>query len=257
MNQGIYKIINVVNNKFYIGSAVDLKRRRIRHFSELRVNKHNNKHLQAAWNKYGEAAFTFAVIELVSDKAKLLATEDKWLKKYVGKEYCYNIGITASAPSLGMCGELSPTWGYKHTEEAKAKIAKASKERVQTPEEKEKRRLSMVGRVVSPEHKAKISNTLSGEGNYWYGKKRPEHGGKVSKKVFAMPDGIMFASLKEALEYYDIKMPTLRRALKAGTSITKGKLTGYTFKYVGQFATQTPTDIALINAKKSNKLIKM
>ena len=42
MARGIYKIINVINNKFYVGSAVDLKRRRTRHFSELRTGKHNN-----------------------------------------------------------------------------------------------------------------------------------------------------------------------------------------------------------------------
>ena len=54
MARGIYKIINVVNNKFYVGSAVDLKRRKTRHFSELRTGKHNNRYLQSSWDKYGE-----------------------------------------------------------------------------------------------------------------------------------------------------------------------------------------------------------
>jgi len=63
MASGIYKIINVVNNKFYIGSSVDLRKRKSKHFSELRHNKHNNKHLQRAWDKYGEASFVFVVVE--------------------------------------------------------------------------------------------------------------------------------------------------------------------------------------------------
>jgi hypothetical protein len=43
-------------------------------------------------------------------------------REHVGKEYCYNLGIDATAPMIGMGGELSPTWGYKHTDEAKEKI---------------------------------------------------------------------------------------------------------------------------------------
>ena len=139
MSRGIYKIINVVNNKFYVGSAVDLKRRRVRHFSELRTNKHNNKHLQAAWNKYGEASFIFVVVEEVGDDINLLDVEDKWLKGCVGKDYCYNIGVTATAPMLGAFRELSPTWGYTHTEEAKLKIGAASKIRIQSEEEKDRK----------------------------------------------------------------------------------------------------------------------
>ena len=111
MAMGIYKIINVVNNKFYIGSAVNFSRRKTRHFSELRTGKHNNSKLQNAWNKYGELAFVFVVVEEVTDKALLLETENRWLKEHVGNDYCYNLGADATAPMLGFGGELSPTWG--------------------------------------------------------------------------------------------------------------------------------------------------
>lgn len=246
MARGIYKIINVVNNKFYIGSAVNLSRRRARHFSELRNNRHKNGILQNAWLKYGEQAFVFVVVEELPDDADLLAAENVWLKEHVGKDYCYNLGVDATAPSLGMCGELSPTWGRKHTEEAKAKIAAASAARVQTEEEKAKRRKSMQGHHISAATKAKISATLSGEGNFWYGKKRPDHAAKVSKTVFSVRDGIMFPSLQAALQYYDIKMPTLRRALASGKPISRGKLTGYAFQY-GGITTPTEQDLNLIN----------
>ena len=89
MARGIYKIINVINNKFYVGSAVDLKRRKTRHFSELRTGKHNNRYLQASWNKYGEQAFVFVIVEELNPEADLLVAENVWLKEHVGKEYCY------------------------------------------------------------------------------------------------------------------------------------------------------------------------
>jgi group I intron endonuclease len=235
MARGIYKIINVVNNKFYVGSAVDLKRRKTRHFSELRNGKHNNKHLQAAWLKYGEQAFVFVVVEALPDDADLLAAENVWLKEHVGKDYCYNIGVDATAPHLGMSGPLSPTWGRKHTEDVKLRIGVASKARVQSEEEKTKRRATMRGKPQSAEVRAKISATLMGEGNFWFGKKRPDHGAKVSKAV-EVRDGKgnveIFPSIAKLREELEIKPPTVNRALKSGQPLSRGPLKGWSFKYV-------------------------
>ena len=61
--KGIYKIINIINNKIYIGQSVDIKRRWNDHKSELRRNSHHNIYLQQSWNKYGEENFKFEVIE--------------------------------------------------------------------------------------------------------------------------------------------------------------------------------------------------
>lgn len=235
MARGIYKIINVVNNKFYVGSAVDLKRRKTRHFSELRTGKHNNRHLQAAWFKYGEQAFIFAVVEELPDDADLLAAENVWLKEHVGKDYCYNLGVDATAPMLGVGGEQSPTWGYKHSPENLLRIGVASKARVQTEEEKAKRRATMRGKPQPAEVRAKISATLSGEGNFWYGKKRPDHGAKVSKAVEAIsPEGevLRYASIAALREAAGIKPPTANRALKSGKPLARGPYKGWRFKYV-------------------------
>lgn len=234
MTMGIYKIINVVNNKFYIGSAVNFSRRKTRHFSELRTGKHNNRYLQAAWNKHGETAFIFVVVEKVKDKSMLLEVENRWLKEHVGKDYCYNLGVDATAPMLGMSGELSPTWGRQHTDEDKAKIGAASKARIQSNEEKAKRRATMKGHEVSITTRAKISAALSGEGNYWHGKKRPEHGAKVSKPVlFIGPDSneTRYVSISELREATGMKPPTVNRALKSGKPITRGKFTGFSILY--------------------------
>lgn len=236
MNQGIYKITNTVNDNFYIGSAVNLKRRHTRHFSELRNQKHNNKRLQAAWNKYGEKSFVFTIVELVEDKKDLYEAEDKWLNGHVGKAYCYNLGTADISPMLGMSGEKSPTWGYKHTPESKAKIAAASKGRKPSAETLAKRSAKLKGRVISTEQRLQISRTLSGEGNYWYGKKRPDHGAKVSKAVMLLyPDSgeaIKFPSISILRAQTGMTPPTVNRALKSGRPITRGKFTGFSIVYV-------------------------
>ena len=235
MTRGIYKIINVVNNKFYVGSAENFTRRKRVHWWMLRRGTHGNKHLQAAWGKYGEQAFTFAIVEELPEGVDVLAAENIWLKEHVDKEYCYNIATDATAPTTGWSGEKNPMWGktFAHTEEAKAKIAAASKARVQTDEEKVKRRKSMRGHHVAASTKAKISATLSGEGNYWHGKKRPDHGAKVSRAVIVKrPDGeTVYPSIAALREELGIKPPTVNRALKSGLPLTRGKYVGWQFLY--------------------------
>lgn len=234
MSRGIYKIINIVNNKFYVGSAVNLQRRRSRHFSELRTGVHNNRHLQAAWNKYGEEAFIFVVVEEAQPLDNILELEDKWLKDHAGKDYCYNIGVTALAPMLGMTKTLSPTWGYKHTEEAKAKIGSSSKGRIPSKETIEKRRKSMRGRQVTSATRAKIRLKLTGEGNYWYGKKRPDHGAKVSKAVIYIDaKGVAheYASIQALRDARGLKPSTVNRTIKSGKCIAKGPHAGCCIRY--------------------------
>ena len=239
MAQGIYKIINVVNNKFYVGSAVDFKRRKTRHFSELRTKKHNNSKLQNAWNKYGEQAFVFVIVEDLPEGVDLLAAENVWLKEHVGKEYCYNIGFDATAPMLGVSGELSPTWGYKHTDENKAIIAAASVGRKQDAETILKKTQHLIGKPKSAVVRAKISATLSGEGNYWHGKKRPDHGAKVSRAIEVYKDGVLvkvYGSIKALRDEMNMTPPTVNRALKSGNQIVRGNFVGYSFKYLAPTA---------------------
>jgi group I intron endonuclease len=235
MARGIYKIINIVNNKFYVGSAVDLKRRKARHFSELRNNRHNNGKLQNAWLKYGEQAFIFVVVEELPADADLLAAENVWLKEHVGKDYCYNIGADATAPMLGMAGEQSPTWGYKHSPENIEVIRAASTGRTHTPEDIEKIRRHWVGKPKPAAVRAKISATLSGEGNFWYGKKRPDHGVKVSRAVETTDSGgnvTVYPSIQALREALKLKPPTVNRALKSVKPLTRGPFKGWVFKYV-------------------------
>ena len=235
MNQGIYKIINAVNNKFYVGSAVNLRKRKARHFSELRTGKHKNRHLLAAWNKYGEQAFVFIVVELVEDRTQLLAAENRWLKEHVGKDYCYNIGTDATAPSLGMSGELSPTWGLKRTIEQLAAQSWTGKKH--TPESRDKIRQYLLGKPKSAAVRAKISASLSGEKHFNYGKPRSDaFKAKVSRAVDAVsPAGetTSFPSIAALREAFGLKPPTVNRAVKSEKPLTRGPYRGWLFRYVG------------------------
>lgn len=240
MARGIYKIINVVNNKFYVGSAEVFARRKRIHWWRLRRGDHANAKLQAAWNKYGETSFIFVIVEEHEEGTDILAAENVWLKEHVGKDYCYNLATDATAPTTGWSGEKNPMWGktFTHTEEAKAKISAASKAQVQSDETKAKRRKTMQGHYVAPSTRAKISATLSGEGNYWYGKKRPEHGAKVSKAVMLLgpsDDGVTYPSISALREQTGMKPPTVNRALKSGKPIKRGKFTGFSILYVDTY----------------------
>jgi group I intron endonuclease len=237
MTRCIYKIINAINNKFYVGSAVNFEKRKARHLWRLRRGDHANKHLQAAWQKYGEKAFVFAVVQAVAEHEDLLAAENVWLFEHVGKDYCYNIATDATAPQTGMFGDKNAMWGktFQHTDDAKKRIGAASKIRVQSKEEKQKRRKTLKGHVVHSETRLKISAKLSGEGNYWYGKKRPDHGAKVSRQVVVTdPTGnaTTYPSISTVREALQLTPPTVNRALKSGKPITRGKFTGWSFKYV-------------------------
>lgn len=56
---GIYAIVNLVNNKQYIGSTENLRFRFNAHKRLLREQKHHSYKLQRAYNKYGEGCFEF------------------------------------------------------------------------------------------------------------------------------------------------------------------------------------------------------
>ena len=81
MDSGIYCIFNKSNGKIYVGQSVQLKTRISQHKSELNFNNHSNKHLQSAWNKYGEDAFDFIIVE-ICDEEKLNDHEIWWINYF-------------------------------------------------------------------------------------------------------------------------------------------------------------------------------
>ena len=61
---GIYKIQSIIKQeRFYIGSSGNIRKRKWEHLCRLRNNKHPNKKLQYHFNKYGESDLELSVIE--------------------------------------------------------------------------------------------------------------------------------------------------------------------------------------------------
>ena len=92
---GVYQIRNIVNNKVYIGSAVDLDRRKREHFNKLSKGKHCNPKLQNAYNKYGHDNFIFEVVEQVDNKEYLIEREQFYIDKFNVVQEGYNICMIA------------------------------------------------------------------------------------------------------------------------------------------------------------------
>lgn len=126
---GIYKINNIKNEKFYIGSSVNTNKRIYRHISELRGNKHPNEKLQRAYNKYGEKAFEFEIMEYV-DIQQLIEKEQFYIDTLNPE---YNICRIAYStlgriPSVKTKLKMSKSHkGYKHSNESKIKMSNSKK----------------------------------------------------------------------------------------------------------------------------------
>ena len=88
---GIYKIVNTLNDKVYIGQTINIDFRFYEHKRKLRLKQHYNSYLQNAYNKYGEC-FSYEIIEECSLE-ELDEREIYWINYYKSnnREYGYNI----------------------------------------------------------------------------------------------------------------------------------------------------------------------
>jgi len=171
MEQVIYKIINLVNSKFYVGSTINQKTRFRQHRKLLRGNRHHCKHLQAAWNKYGEDKFLFAVLEVVPEVMCLQDVEQKYLTAHVGQENCYNSGYSADAPWRNAPAHTTPNFGRLMAQSQKDSISSTLKAFYAEDYANHPR----VGKAHTPEAKAKISAAkLANPQTPWLGKERSE-----------------------------------------------------------------------------------
>ena len=232
----IYRITNMANGKYYIGSAELFARREWQHKTDLKRGVHKNPRLQAAWNKYGADMFVFEVLEVVPDGESTFDWENRYLHTHVGLADCYNVNTDAIGMRTGIvltsevkdkisrnrvgkhAGEKHYRYGQTVSQEVRDKIG-ATQKGVAKPERTE-------------EHRRNLSEANKGNQN-WLGKRHSEESKlKMSKRILEVSTNTEFSSLSAALKHYTMTMPTLRRALLTGAPITKGRFTGLAFKYV-------------------------
>jgi group I intron endonuclease len=149
MKSGIYLIKNTVNNKVYVGSAINISNRWSRHKHDLKEGKHHSEHLQKSWDKYGEQSFTFEILEEVTNPEHLLAYEQVYLDYY--KSFEVDRGYN-------MCKVAGSHLGMKRKEETIKKL----KNRIISQETKHKLSEAQKGRIFSEETKKKIGEANSG-----------------------------------------------------------------------------------------------
>lgn len=89
---GIYCIECKIDNKKYIGLSRDIDKRWKKHKQELNRGHHVNRHLQFAWNKYGEENFYCYIIEECSEDV-LSDREKYYIKQYgtLNQDTGYNL----------------------------------------------------------------------------------------------------------------------------------------------------------------------
>lgn len=137
---GIYGIRNLINGKIYVGkTGMNFGDRWDSHRSLLNSGKHDNQHLQRAWNKYGQENFEFIVLE-DCEIDKLSELEKHYIKSYKDMGLAYNIHDG---------GDEGYNLGKHLSDETKRKIG-------------EKNRVNGLGRKVSDETKEKMSKSHTG-----------------------------------------------------------------------------------------------
>ena len=141
---GIYKITNIVNGKFYIGSSNNIKNRWSQHENALDEGTHGNAYLQNAWNKYGgKKNFKFEIIEECAPEVQF-EREQYYLNtlkpfddngynivRQISKEYMSDHYMIKSC---ARCGRDYNTFSHlsKYCEPCKEEIAKENLENFQT-----------------------------------------------------------------------------------------------------------------------------
>jgi group I intron endonuclease len=153
---GIYRITNTINGKCYIGSTVNFNSRWSHHKANLNKGKHHSRHLQKAWNKYGESVFVFSILETCA------------IDELSQREQHY---IDLHKPEYNMVKKAYSTFGLIHTLAARLKMSIASKgnknatgfHREKSDEERWKISTALKGRVRTPEHSKKISESKTPE----------------------------------------------------------------------------------------------
>lgn len=170
----IYKIVNKINNKIYIGQTKkDLRER---------VSEHSRRGhcLCRAIQKYGLPQFEFSIIDTATSCTELNEKEKYWIKHFNSKvPNGYNLTRGGQANEdipIQTRNKMSESRiGKHHSEETKQKIRERLKGRKVSEETRRKlsiagkgkpiseaRRNKLIGRHLSEEHKRKLSVVFTG-----------------------------------------------------------------------------------------------
>ena len=247
MSQGIYQIVHTESKRFYLGSSQNIEKRWGQHKSDLRANRHHCVYLQRAWNKYGEEAFQFSILELTNLprereqvlldqlKEQLFNTstqasggdlisyhpnrDDIVLKiSKASKERILNMSEEERALKFGRKKEANPNFGNHWTTEQKVNASIKHKGKTHSKETKQKMKLAQQARWTDEARKAK-SESILGDANHFFGKSHTEETKSIlrEKSKGRLPpnirqvsvDGQVYPSLTEAARQLSVVPATI------------------------------------------------
>lgn len=177
----IYKIINTVNGKIYIGQTIrTLEERKKQHFRDAFINI-SSCAIHRAMRKYGKDKFIFETLYLCLSKKDMDRKEKEMISKLNSvRPNGYN--LTAGGEGL---------YGYKHTDAAKAKVSKANKGRKMSADEIEARKKTHPHRKLTEEEKQRLIS-------YSLGRKMTEEQKKKMSRLGKKHSEETKAKMKEA-----------------------------------------------------------
>lgn len=146
----IYVITNIINDKQYVGQAVNKDKRWRDHKIMLNAGKHQNKHLQNAYNKHGKENFIYTILEIIVAGLDLLIRLTEREQYWMNALNCvtpngYNLNPTAAS-----------ALGFKHTEETKLKWSEQRKGKKRSAEFALSVSIRMTGKIISDETRQKL-----------------------------------------------------------------------------------------------------
>ena len=203
---GIYQILCVPTGKIYIGSTQDINKRWRDHRCLLRCGRHENSKLQRAWNKYGEEAFAFSILELVLLTDVLLDREQRYLDRLKPQ---FNIARSATA---WMRGRKMPK-AFRDAVSERLRGNSHAKGSRRTDEWKAKYAGRYIGRKHRPESIAKMKE---GTAASWTDERKRKHRDAqrlctpetVAQVRAAREAGMSMPKIADA---FGISYPTVRR----------------------------------------------
>ena len=142
----IYKLTCIINNKIYIGKAVNLYNR-LRNHRNSQNYKEGKCYLQNAIKKYGWSSFIVEILETFDefnkerDKDKILEREAYYIQLF---------DATNSSIGYNLCKYSNDRTGVPCSEKTKIKMSNASKGRPKSREAVEKMRQTKLGKSNGP-----------------------------------------------------------------------------------------------------------
>lgn len=227
INGIIYKIVNKIDNKIYIGQTIRCLNKRIDEYKHcLKKKKYFNNHLFCSFNKYGWENFEFIIIDTAKTMEELNEKEIYYINQHKSnnRDFGYNIesGGRNSIPSTETLLKMSEAHsGIKQTEEwIENRIAKAGSEDAKKygkeKTDEEKTYLSKnspkywQGKTRDEETKRKISETKSKQG---FSAIQKEIFNKKVYKINSITNKIIaiFESTAEAAKFENVHQSTISR----------------------------------------------